>query len=216
MKKVLLSVMVLVFCTAGTAQALEGFYIAPKLGYSLLEFDNPRIGELGFSDGDDWIWGGGVALGYDMRRMGGMIPLRIEVEGFLRERGEDSWSAAFELEEGRVRNRAEVHTLFANAFFDIPLGWMITPYVGGGLGMAFVDYRTAFEALGETISQSDDRTNFAWNIGAGLAWEFTENIALDFNYRFVDAGEGRVSTDIGRSKSDILLHEFLLGLRFTL
>ena len=32
----------------------------------------------------------------------------------------------------------------------------------------------------------------------------------------IGAGEGRVSTDIGRSKADILLHEFLLRLLFTL
>jgi opacity protein-like surface antigen len=212
MKRILCALVVLMFCMAGAAHALEGFYIAPKLGYSLLNFDDPEIGEFGFSDDDDDVWGGGLALGYDMRRKGG-IPIRVEVEGFIRESGEATWPAAFG--EGTVRNRAEVATLFANAFFDIPLGWIITPYVGGGLGVAWVDYRTSGELGFVDGSASDDRTNFAWNLGAGLAWEFTQNMALDFNYRYVDAGEGRVSTDLGRSESDIFLHEFLLGLRFT-
>jgi opacity protein-like surface antigen len=213
MKRILCALVVLMFCTAGAAHALEGFYIAPKLGYSLLNFDDPQIGAIdGFSDEDDDVWGGGLAIGYDMRRMEMFIPLRIEVEGFLRDRGEETWPVD-DFGIVTVENRAEVATLFANAFFDIPLGWVITPYVGGGVGAAWVDYKTSLEGVG---SASDDRTNFAWNLGAGLAFEFLENIALDFNYRYVDAGEGRVDTDLGRSQADIVLHEFLLALRFTM
>jgi opacity protein-like surface antigen len=214
MKKILCSLVVLLFCTTGAAHAFEGFYIAPKLGYSLLNFDDPEIGQFGFSDEEEGVWGGGLAIGYDMRRMEMFIPLRIEVEGFLRERGEETWPAINDF--GTVENGARVSTLFANAFFDIPLGWVITPYVGGGIGAAWVDYRTSGQLEFIDGSASDDRTNFAWNLGAGLAFEFSENIALDFNYRYVDAGKGRVDTDFGRSQSDIFLHEFLLGLRFTM
>jgi opacity protein-like surface antigen len=61
-----------------------------------------------------------------------------------------------------------------------------TPYVGAVIGMFFVDYRTRGDfTLGEfTVDQtnSDDRTNFAWNIGAGVAYAITQNLDVDFNY----------------------------------
>jgi opacity protein-like surface antigen len=230
MKKVILAMIVVLFCTAGVAHAMEGFYIAPKLGYSLLNFDDPELSGAGqsisLSDKEDDVWGGGLALGYDMARRGG-LPVRVEIEGFLRDRGTKSWDRSFTEENGNgvatltTRNRATVSTLFANAYFDIPLGWMLTPYVGGGLGISFIDYRTNLSLGGvQEASSSDDRTNFAWNLGAGLAWGFTQNMALDLNYRYVDAGRGRTDVDLGlgeevRSRSDIFLHEFLLGLRYT-
>jgi opacity protein-like surface antigen len=206
MYKVLASLAIVLFCTVGTAHALQGFYIAPKLGYSLQNFDDPRFqGPL--SDRDQGVWGGGLALGYDMRMMQGMLPLRFEVEGFFRDSGDETWNEM----QGIINNRARVTTLFANAFFDIPLGLAFTPYVGLGIGTANVDYRT----IAPAGSNSDDQWNFAWNIGGGVAYAFTPNLALDLNYRYVDAGEGKVDILGLRSQSDIYLHEFLLGLRLT-
>jgi opacity protein-like surface antigen len=215
MYKVLASLFILLLCTAGTAHALQGFYIAPKLGYSILRFEDPEIGNFGFSNEDDQVFGGGLALGYDMRRMEGRVPLRFEVEGFWRERGDDNWDVAG---FGTVNNRVEVGTLFANVYFDIPLGWVITPYIGGGLGMSWLDYRTRATATDNgllTTEGSDDSWEFAWNVGAGLAWFMTESIALDLNYRYVDAGEASTDIEGVNSQADIILHEFLLGLRFT-
>jgi opacity protein-like surface antigen len=217
MYKVLASLFILLLCTAGTAHALQGFYIAPKLGYSILRFEDPEIDNFGFSNEDDQVFGGGLALGYDMRRMEGMVPLRFEVEGFWRERGDNNWVVAG---EGTVNNRVEVGTLFANVYFDIPLGWVITPYIGGGLGMSWLDYRTRLSATENgngplTVEGSDDSWEFAWNVGAGIAWFMTESIALDFNYRYVDAGEASTNIEGFNSQADIILHEFLLGLRFT-
>jgi outer membrane immunogenic protein len=211
MKKVITALVVLLFCTAGTAHAVQGFYIAPKIGYSLLNFDDPEIGTFTLSDEDDDVLGAGLALGYDMGRLW-MLPLRVEIEGFVRERGSETWSAAL----GEVRNSATVGTLFANAYFDLPLAWRFRPYVGGGVGMAWVDYRTTTD-FGET---DDDRTNFAWNLGGGVAFGLTPTILIDLAYRYVDAGTGRTTVEIAdlevaRSEADIFLHEFLVGLRLT-
>jgi opacity protein-like surface antigen len=215
MYKILASLAIVLFCTAGTAHALQGFYIAPKLGYSLQNFDDPRFGPLNLSDRDQGVWGGGLALGYDMRMMQGWLPLRVELEGFFRESGEENFTVL----QGNLSNRARVTTLFANAFYDIPLGMAFTPYVGLGIGMANVDYRTntdlALDLLPAGASNSDDQWNFAWNIGAGVAYTITQNLDIDFNYRYVDVGEGEVKVGGFRSDSDIYLHEFLLGLRLT-
>jgi outer membrane immunogenic protein len=213
MKRIVFTLVIFMFCTAGTAHALQGFYVAPKLGYSLLNFDDPQIGGIAFRDRDDGVWGGGLAVGWDMGRAAGPgwagVPLRIELEGFWRERGEETFATPGVF----IQNRAEVLTLFGNAFLDIPLGWAFTPYVGAGVGLAWVDYRTTVPGP-EFAQFDDDRTNFAWNVGAGAAFALTENILLDVNYRFVDAGTGRVNVPgLGRSESDIFLHEFLAGIR---
>jgi opacity protein-like surface antigen len=216
MKKVITALVVLLFCTAGTAHAIQGFYIAPKIGYSLLNFDDPELGLATLSDEDDDVLGAGLALGYDMGRLW-VLPLRVEVEGFVRERGSETWAAVAGF--GEVRNSATVGTLFANAYFDLPLAWRFRPYVGGGVGMAWVDYRTTITEPIETTSE-DDRTNFAWNLGGGVAFGLTPTILIDLAYRYVDAGTGRTTfeiadVDVARSEADIFLHEFLVGLRLT-
>ena len=238
MRRVLCSLAILLLCTAGTAHALEGLYVAPKLGYSLLTFDDPRMTE-DFGKGDSFtlynkdategIIAGGLAIGYDFARRGG-LPVRVELEGMLREAAKKSTDIF--LSGVQLTRESNVQTLFANVYLDFPMGWALTPYVGGGIGMASVDYgitlrerdgeefdRVKRLAENEFFNESSKRTNFAWNIGAGLVYAFTPNVALDLNYRYVDAGKGRVGIRdeeiSGRFQSDIFLNEFLLALRYT-
>jgi opacity protein-like surface antigen len=78
------------------------------------------------------------------------------------------------------------------------------------------------------FSKSKHDTTFAWNLGAGLAYAFTENVSADLGYRFVHTGYSQVSTSVnlnqalglgsgGRAKvgSSPYIHEFYLGARFT-
>jgi opacity protein-like surface antigen len=66
-----------------------------------------------------------------------------------------------------------------NVWFDIPAGSRVTPYVGGGLGAS------GFELDGE------GKVKFAWQIGGGVAFGLSENVALtaDVRHRQVSGGE---------------------------
>jgi opacity protein-like surface antigen len=71
---------------------------------------------------------------------------------------------------------------------------------------------------------SKTSTNFAWNVGAGASYDFTENVALDLGYRFAGLGSAKTKmamTPDGeepwvRGKTDnIYMHQIIGGLRFT-
>ncbi len=45
----------------------------------------------------------------------------------------------------------------------------------------------------ESLSRSGSADNFAWNLGAGVRYDVTPDIALDLSYRYLDAGDSSVS-----------------------
>ncbi|WP_156254387.1 outer membrane protein [Sandarakinorhabdus oryzae] len=102
---------------------------------------------------------------------------------------------------GKVRRASGL----ANLWVDFPVAKGITPYVGGGIGVA------GFEVDGE------GKASFAWQLGAGAAFHVANGVAITLDYRFRNASGARIEYDaasgfdIGRQKSQ----SFGAGLRFT-
>lgn len=203
----------------GLVQA-QGMYIAPKFLMSIQDTGRvERSRSLAGSDVSDFSQftvGGAVAAGFDFYPQFG-APLRAELEFALRGNTEKSWSgAAFEDVKGKWNNT----TLFANVFWDFHNSTAFTPYVGAGLGLAF-NY-TGYDIKktnGDRFSADERHTNFAWNAGAGVAYNFNENFAIDASYRFVGLGYNEVSTTVNNTKYEIgnqpYINEFAVGARFT-
>ena len=117
-------------------------------------------------------------------------------------------------------------TLMANFYYDFHNSSNFTPYVGAGIGLAFIygdfsvaahDYETGkYVDLG---SLGKSQTNFAWQVGAGVAYNFTENVAVDVAYRYVNMGYMDCSYSVAEASADIdaylYAHEIMVGLRFT-
>ena len=59
----------------------------------------------------------------------------------------------------------------ANAWLDVPTGSAITPYAGGGLGIA------GYEVDGE------GKARFAWQLGAGVGFDVSPKVTLSADYR---------------------------------
>jgi len=175
----------------------------------------------GSANDTDHVFGGALAVGYDFNKQHG-APVRAELEygAFTRAEGK-----ANVLGGGTVTMKTQAQTLFTNAYLDIPTGTQFTPYVGAGLGMAFLNARADFEAPGSRQSYgSRNNTNFAWNVGAGVACEVVENVALDLGYRFAGLGEAKTKSSGaggGLSQNDrfeaknLYMHQLSLGLRFS-
>jgi opacity protein-like surface antigen len=99
---------------------------------------------------------------------------------------------AVALEGTRVRQLAAM----ANVWVDIPVGEKIEPYVGGGIGLVGIE------------SDGEGKTAFAWQVGAGVAYNVSEKFAItaDFRHREsnrinLDAGGG-FGANFGRVKSN--------------
>ncbi len=198
-----------------------GMYLAPKFLMSMqntgqMERSSGLAGS-GVDNYSQFTLGGALALGYDFWPQQ-MLPIRAEIEFALRGNSEKSWSdGGTNLRDAKgVWNNS---TLFANLFWDFRNDSAFTPYVGGGLGLAF-NY-TGYTLKGNDGSkfEADDRfTNFAWNLGAGVAYNINENFTVDASYRFVGLGYNEVSANVGGVKYEIgnrpYNNEFMLGLRY--
>ena len=198
-----------------------GMYLAPKFLMSIqstgqMERSNGLAGS-GVDNYNQFTLGGALALGYDFWPQQ-MLPLRAEIEFALRGNSEKSWSDGGS-NLSNVKGVWNNSTLFANLFWDFRNDSAFTPYVGGGLGLAFNYTGYTFKDNAGNKFEADDRfTNFAWNLGAGVSYDINENFTLDASYRFVGLGYNEVSANVGGVKYEIgnrpYNNEFMLGLRY--
>jgi opacity protein-like surface antigen len=249
MKKVLvLCVAAACFClSSGQAKAADqlGVYVAPKFVYGFTMMDKLKgtimnEDSAGSKSGakDDSAWGGAVAIGYDFYKRF-QVPVRAELEyaAFSKVEGKISESEGTMYYAG-FKQKMDIQTLFVNAYFDLKTGWYVNPYVGAGVGVAFieakgkldlVDNEDADDPFSLALSTgSKSNSNFAWNVGAGLGWEPLDWLTVDLGYRFV--GLGTVKTATGTYQpdpgipvflqtkgkvTDLYMHQVALGFRFT-
>ncbi|MFO1091421.1 MAG: acyloxyacyl hydrolase [Hyphomicrobiales bacterium] len=85
----------------------------------------------------------------------------------------------------------------------------LSPYFGGGIGVAFVDGNGN---NGGDFNLNDSDTAFAWQVGAGLRWNFASNMGLDVGYRF--RGINDVNFDSLNKGVDLTSNNVIVGLTF--
>ncbi len=66
-------------------------------------------------------------------------------------------------------------TVTANGYVDFPIGFALTPYIGAGVGYGWVNNSGGGPA---------DDSGFAWAATGGVAYNLSQNIALDVGYRY--------------------------------
>lgn len=169
------------------------FYVSLFGGASFLEdvetdYDTGGY-ELGTKTG--YIVGGAIGMRV-------WDPLRAEVELSYSE-----WDAEDNVHwhgygDGSGSYSAKGHLdatyLLANIWYDIPTGTSFTPYLGGGAGVGWADAHTRFND--EDYGYGDGEAGFAFQLGAGLVFGVTDNIAIDVGYRF------KSILDVGFEDSD--------------
>ncbi len=198
----------------GVSNAATGMYLAPKFLMTVQNtgtLDRSRnFGGFGMDSYSQFTLGGALAAGYDFWPQN-MFPLRVEVEFALRGNSEVGWSGPGGFYSDGTFNST---TLLANVYYDFHNSTNFTPYVGAGIGMAF-NYM-GIDVGYEDVSRSFDdwNTNLAWQVGAGVAYSFNENVAVDVAYRYLDLGYTEVSTRYGSVGIRPYNHEIMLGLRF--
>ena len=202
---------------SGVAKAEgTGMYLAPKFLMSIQNnYPTVEVGPNGPSeDYSQFTLGGALALGYDFNSQFG-VPVRAEVEYALRGNSEKSWNYSKKLD---IKGAWNASTLFLNLYYDFRNSTAFTPYVGAGLGMAFNYANYTFSAPGFNANFDDHRTTFAWNVGAGVAYNVNDALYIDAAYRYVDLGyteaTGTLNGDQIKVGSRPYNHEFMLGLRF--
>lgn len=103
-----------------------------------------------------------------------------------------------------------------NAYYDFPTIINVKPYVGGGVGFARNELGDTTVTVGgatATIGGST-KTQFAWQLGGGVAFSVAPAIALDIAYHYLDAGKFETASFAGTTASGRLrAHEVTAGIR---
>lgn len=160
-----------------------------------------------------------LAAGAKFQKEGSENAVRAELEYAYRAEGSEKYA---DLSDGDFgKQKFSVQTLMLNGYYDFSTGTVFKPYVGAGIGVA----KTKFREQGVDVTDGEhldsvSKTGFAWNIGAGVGIEVSDNIVLDIGYHyvdrraskksFVDYADGSVSTLKLKSSAN----EFSVGLRF--
>lgn len=133
---------------------------------------------------------------------------------FLRTELELGWNKDFSKtysEGDGYKASFKTKTALLNAYYDIFTKGGLTPYVGAGIGLSHLNARVAEEKL--------SGNSFAWQVGAGVAYNLTNNLALDIGYRYMDYGNVSKNTSdeygTGKLKAKLKTNEVLAGLRYT-
>jgi opacity protein-like surface antigen len=79
--------------------------------------------------------------------------------------------------DGGLRTTA----LFANGFYDFETSGPITPYIGAGLGVAYVEQDLVY---GPGVRVSDDDTVFGVQLIAGASYDLSDSLALTGDVRY--------------------------------
>jgi opacity protein-like surface antigen len=128
--------------------------------------------------------------------------------------------------------------MLANAYVDLGNWAGLSPYVGAGAGFTHLTSRGSVNYLfngapysfpvvnpvtGVATNVSFDqvlatrgKTNFAWNLLAGLGYALNEHAVLDLGYRYLNMGRFRGLNDVTGAtyKKTLTSHEVRLGVRY--
>ena len=122
--------------------------------------------------------------------------------------------------------------VLANIYADLGTWGGFTPFIGLGIGgsrntiSSFIDVCTTCPGGGVAHASDATKTNFAWAFHAGVGYKITNNVTIEFAYRYVSLGDalsGDLTTYLGQNSinnpmhfRDITSHDFKLGVRWLL
>jgi opacity protein-like surface antigen len=165
-----------------TVQAQEGYYIAIRGGVGKANDITTRTvagATVDLNSQDQHFVAG--AFGKDLHS----APLRIE--------GEFAYFKRDFIARNITAFRGETTALaaFFNAYYLPVRERRVTPYIGGGLGVADIRDKPAFGVSTTLVPDSGDAV-FAYQFKAGLEFTLQKHVAVGAGYRFFGAAERNV------------------------
>ena len=111
---------------------------------------------------------------------------------------------------GAASGNLQATYLLGNVWFDVATNSMVTPYIGGGLG---VGWANANVTPGKGYQLLGGNSGFAFQLGAGLKFAVSESVDIDLGYRFKDITNITFSDQYGNpwSPTNLVSHNFQLG-----
>ena len=119
--------------------------------------------------------------------------------------------------ENEIRNvggedpQAATSSMMLNGYYELPLMQPLNLYFGGGIGVATAQLETI--SLGQMIDANE--TLFAYQLEAGIGWNYNPKVNFSMGYRFFDAADPEFVLPAGqRVRMDLENHEVILKMRY--
>jgi opacity protein-like surface antigen len=164
------AVALLPFAAGAQTAPTPGFYIGAEGGLSWLL--NTTVNTAGTQFANVPIttqtgWAAGGVIGYDF------IGPRVELEGVYRQNQVNSVTGAGPMGAGFYSSNISQLGILVNGYYDFLPDSIITPYIGAGLGIGFVD---GTGSLSSTV--------FAFQGIVGASWHIDNNFRLNLDGRY--------------------------------
>lgn len=190
---------------AAMAQSAErtGYYVEGKLGLNIpsdtdidgtgfnnsVEFDNDAAGFLSLGYDYEGLWRGELELGQRFN----------DVDAVNGVNGSGD---------------ADVTSLMANVIADFDIGEpLVKPFLGAGLGLAYVDANGVNPINGATVN--DDDISVAAQALAGISFQMTDQMDLVAQYSYIYVPDLEFNTGaLGDGEADYAAQTVSLGLRY--
>lgn len=103
--------------------------------------------------------------------------------------------------------------LLVNATYDFGAvsSLAVSPYVTAGMGAAYNQFKTYATRSGVTTYYGDHDWQFAYQVGAGLAYKCPNDMRVNLGYRFADNGEAHKVPNVTTDR--LQSHEIVAGLQ---
>lgn len=209
------------------AHAGDGLYGAIGAGLSYFGYDNDvstdsvdNPGPTIFDSDSDYDNGIGIYVALGKKLDNGF---RAELEYSYRNADIDQIDPdpGFSgIPSGSIAGDTKIHAFMLNALYDFGDGGL-TPYIGGGVGVARANHSIAGTnaATGLSIAYGSRDYNFAYQGIAGVAVGLAESLTLDLSYRYFgmlgNSYEGAVINGAASEiKANANSHNLFAGLRW--
>jgi len=215
-------VCLLVVCTfifTRPALAIDGIYVSGNVGAVMLRHSDVKVDELGTAKIR-------YDTGYAFTAAVGRKVEYVRFEGELSYRASDMKDEHYSYSDDSISVSAsaggdvETTSLMLNTYFDIDTGTRFTPFIGGGIGAAYINAKIwakgTVEEDGEVWHESESADDydivFAYQGIVGIAFSLSDDTALDFSYRYFATSDPEFD---GGVEGEYAGHNLMLGLRYS-
>lgn len=175
--------------TVGTSHAEEtDWYVSAFAGFAI------PTGDVDYTNGSTTVntefdtgftFGGAVGYSWNDVDLGGIVP-RTELEFNYSENNVDRLDFSGNGAGDEVvfeGSQASTVSIIGSLYLDAPdlIGHGITPYIGGGAGVAITNH-DIFYNVGLNLADDGD-TNFTWHVTGGVKYALNDSVSL-----FTDVG----------------------------
>lgn len=209
MKKLALSLLAAGVIAAPSLASAAEPYVSFSAGMGFMHNTDIKADGEKFNDALEYKTGYALegALGMQMEMF------RVELAGGYQSNKIDTFFD-LDLDEAEEESGVDFDTdvsvisVMANGYADLDMSDQIAPYVMAGAGMAFAEMSLDVEGE-EPMSESDSA--FAWQVGAGIGVQASEQIAVDLGYRYFATAD--LTLDDTKAKLDS--SKLMLGMRYS-